>query len=65
MFDRNKMRSRRLEMGISQSELSEWMETCVANICRIEKGTTKLPRKTTINKIAFFLELEPEDLMMP
>lgn len=58
MFLGINMKKRRNEMGVSQAELAEAMRTSVACICKLEKGITKKPRVSTVNRIALVLEVD-------
>lgn len=57
------VRSRRLDLNISQRELASRMQCDVKTISEIEKGIRKKPRIETLEKLSDELFIELEDLI--
>jgi len=62
-FDNNKMRARRIEMGMSQEDLSRSTGISVFTISRTESGASPGMRAETLFVLAKALLFDPDDLL--
>ncbi len=58
----NKVKNRREELGMTQTELAESARLSQGHISKVESGTF-IPKESTLIVLAVALRLEPEELL--